>query len=107
MENKDLLRSLPISFLTTHMSHFPFEDAVKDFPIDSINQSIENQPFSYWELLEHIRRMFQEIVEYVVKPDYEFIPTADKYWPLKSDKVVTERVCSSFSSVLFFNTSSV
>jgi len=90
MENTELLRSIPISFLTTHMSHFPFEDAVKDFPIDAINKSIDNQPFSFWELLEHIRRMFQEILDYVVNPDYEFVPTADKYWPLKTGKDVTE-----------------
>lgn len=89
MENIEILRSLPVSFLTTHMSHFPFEDAIKDFPLDSINRSIENQPFSFWELLEHIRRMFQEILDYVVQPDYEFIETTDKYWPLKTGKAVT------------------
>ena len=89
--NKKIVTNILKQFLTTYMSHFDFEEAVKDFPIDSINQIPENSPFSFWELLEHIRRMLNEIQDYIINQNYKYIPSPTLYWPEKSaDPISTE-----------------
>ena len=88
-EDGKVMKSLIEQFLTQYMSHFPFEKAIENFPTDKINEQPPNSPFGFWELLEHIRRLFQDIVDYVFDENYEYIHSDNKYWPAKSNHPVS------------------
>jgi hypothetical protein len=76
------------SFLTGHMAHKNFEDAISNFPIDKINMKIDNIPYTFYQLLEHIRISLNDIVDYISNPNYKFLNWPDDYWPPR-DKIAT------------------
>ena len=77
-------------FLTGRMAHKNFQDAINNFPMDRINTKIDNIPYTFWHLLEHIRIAMKDIIEYVLEPEYEFLHWPDDYWPPKDKKATEE-----------------
>lgn len=63
-----------------------FDEAVSDFPEDKINTIFTNGDYSFWHLLEHIRRTQNDILEFIQNPKYEEKEWPKDYWPEKSRK---------------------
>jgi hypothetical protein len=80
---------LVFQLLTGH-AHMTFEDAVKDFPEAKMNTLFTNGDYTFWHLLEHIRRTQADILNFMVNPDYEEPKWPDDYWPAK-DKKATKK----------------
>jgi hypothetical protein len=82
------VRKFLISLLEgeTHMS---FEDAVKDYPIKEINTFPPNGIYSPWQLLEHIRINQNDILDFIINPDYQQKNWPDDYWPAR-DKMANK-----------------
>ena len=62
-------------------AHMPFRDVVRDFPLDRINDYPPNVPYTPWQLLEHIRRVQSDILEYVQNDPYTDKAFPDEFWP--------------------------
>lgn len=58
-----------------------FEDAVRDFPVGSINAVPPNVDYTPWGLIEHLRVGQRDILEYIRNPRYVSPKWPDEYWP--------------------------
>jgi hypothetical protein len=45
-------------------AHVHFDEVVKDFPVELINQKVEGVPYTPWQVLEHMRLAQWDILEF-------------------------------------------
>lgn len=64
-------------------AHFSFEQAVAGFPVEKINHFPANVPYSYWQLLEHLRITQRDILDYLTDSAYSEPHWPDDYWPAR------------------------
>jgi hypothetical protein len=76
-----ILREQLIQVLTGRNAHFTFNDAVKDFPIDKINDQPPNVPYTPWHLVEHLRITQWDILEFTLNPEHVSPKWPEEYWP--------------------------
>lgn len=84
MKSDAALREELIFELTIGHAHMPFEEAVKDFPEKSMNVVFTNGDYTFWHLLEHIRRTQNDILEFSINPDYKEKEWPKDYWPARN-----------------------
>lgn len=63
-----------------------FDEAVKDYPMDKINEFFPNGEYSAWHLLEHIRRTQHDILDFIINPNYKELEWPKDYWPKKGER---------------------
>lgn len=59
------------------IAFMPFEEAVGSFPDQHVNTKAPNVEYSFWHILEHIRRTARNILD----PEYREMAWPDDYWP--------------------------
>ena len=84
MESEEILRKHLLDLLGGGNAHMPFEAAVADFPLESINALPPNVPYSPWHLLEHLRLSQWDILDFIRNPKYVWRKWPDDYWPAKN-----------------------
>lgn len=62
-------------------AHQDFDGTVRDFPAALRGRRPEGLPYSGWELLEHMRIVQHDILEFIRDPDYKSPPWPEGYWP--------------------------
>lgn len=84
------LRDQLAAYLTQGHAHMSLDDAVKDFPLERINDQAPNSEYTPWRLLEHIRISQHDILEFVRDPKYndtyKDMKWPNDYWPKDGDK---------------------
>ena len=63
-----------------------YQDAVKDFPMDRINDFPPHGQYTPYMLLEHIRLTQKDIIDFMLNPKYKEPKWPDDYWPGKETK---------------------
>ncbi len=63
-------------------------EAVKDFPMNSINATFFNGTYSPWHLLEHMRLAQWDIVDFIKNPGYKEREWPKDYWPVPGTKAI-------------------
>ena len=91
MAGSDILRTQLQELIGGRGAHMPFDEAVKDFPGDAINQRPPNLPYTPWHLLEHIRVAQWDIVDYIQNRAYLAPAWPDEYWPARDATATPER----------------
>lgn len=81
MTENIILREELLFHLTYGNAHMPFEEAVSDFPEDKMNAVFPNGEYTFWHLLEHIRRTQNDILDFITNPDYKEREWPKAYWP--------------------------
>ena len=84
--NDKALRDHLIKLLKGGNAHMTLKEAVKDYPLAKINEVFPNGEYSSWHLLEHIRRTQNDILEFIVNPNYQDKEWPKDYWPARSEK---------------------
>jgi len=77
----DATRGRVIEVLDGGIAFMPFEAAIRDFPAANYNTRPPNVPYSFWHILEHIRRTARNILDYVRDPEYRDMDWPDDHWP--------------------------
>lgn len=77
----DPLRQQLLRLLDGVDAHMPFEDAVKDFPDEAMNERPPNVSYTPWHLVEHLRLTQADILDYVTNPTYVEREWPREYWP--------------------------
>src|SRR6185295_13938871 len=77
----DELRAQLVDLLLRGNAHMSFADAVKDFPLANINDKFPNGSYSAWGLLEHLRITQNDILDFIINPNYQYRPWPQAYWP--------------------------
>ena len=85
-KKEEALRENLTALLTGEMARMPFEEAIKDFPMDRINDRLPNADYSPYGLLEHIRLGQEDIVDFIRNPEYKYKEWPRDYWPPKDKK---------------------
>ena len=71
--------------LRTGDAHMQLDDAVRNFPPAHYNTHPPHTPYSFWQLLEHIRFCQWDILDYVRNPVYQSVPFPEGVWPPPSE----------------------
>lgn len=80
MTDSTLRREL-VRLLETRDTHMTYEEAVANFPDEAINRQPPNVDYTPFALLEHLRLVQLDLVEYVTNPEYEEKPWPEGFWP--------------------------
>lgn len=86
MDKDKILREHIVKLLSGGQAYAPFDAIIKDFPEDHLNTIFPNGTYSAWHLLEHIRRTQNDILAFMVNPDYQEKNWPEDYWPEKGEK---------------------
>ena len=81
MNEQIQLREHLIELLDGKSAHIDLESALKNFPVERINDKPSGSPHSAWQLLEHIRIAQWDILDFSTNPDYKEMKWPDDYWP--------------------------
>src|SRR5687767_9533264 len=76
---KELCNHL-LELLESRSAHIDLETLIKGFPVEKINERIENFPHTAWELLEHIRIAQWDILEFSRDANHVSPEFPDGYW---------------------------
>lgn len=98
MDKDKLLRDHLIKLLKGGNAHMTLEEAVKDYPLSKINDTFPNGEYSSWHLLEHIRRTQNDILEFIVNPNYKDREWPKDYWPARTEKTTKKEWDKTISS---------
>jgi hypothetical protein len=90
MNNDKQLREELAGFLAGGKAHMTVAEAVKDFPLDQINNKPQHVDYTFWHLLEHIRFTQFDIVDFIKNPEYKEPHWPNDYWPEKTAKATEE-----------------
>jgi hypothetical protein len=85
-KKEEIIRQNLLAALTGEYAHMPFEEAVADFPMDRINDTLPNADVTPFHLLEHIRFSQEDILDFIRNPEYKEREWPKDYWPAKSKK---------------------
>lgn len=81
MTDNVVLREQLIQLLRGRNAHLSFGDAVNSFPMEFINTSPLNVPYTPWHLLEHLRIAQWDILEFMRAPEHVSPKWPEGYWP--------------------------
>jgi hypothetical protein len=81
-----VVREQLLQLLRGGNAHLGFDQAIDAFPLEFINSRPPNVPYSPWQLLEHVRIVQWDILEFVRNPDHVSPAWPEGYWPLKDEE---------------------
>jgi hypothetical protein len=87
--SEEVIREQLLELLQGGHAHMAFDEAVRDFPPEAMNQTAPNVSYTPWELLEHIRIAQWDILAFIQDPDHASPDWPEGYWP-SEDKRATE-----------------
>src|SRR5689334_14089351 len=90
MNQEKALREELVFQLTKGHAHMSFAEAVDKFPEEKMNEKFTNGDYTFWDLLEHIRRTQNDILEFIENPQYKDREWPKDYWPEKEKKAMKE-----------------
>lgn len=99
MKTNQKLRKALAYYLEHPHTHASLEDAVRDFPPGFINKKPKGVPYSFWELLEHIRLTQRDIIDFLERADYKEPEWPKDYWPepgAKATKKMWDKTIGEF-----------
>jgi len=77
----DIKRKHLLASMQGRNAHISFEKTIHDFPLDYCNKKISGIQYSCWDLLEHLRIAQQDILDFILNPNYQSKTWPDDYWP--------------------------
>jgi len=92
-----------VKFLRGGQAFAKLEDCIANIPPNLRGKTVENVPYSLWQLVEHIRIAQWDILDFSRNPDYKEIKWPEDYWPKhtepKNDKEWDNSVKGIFSDL--------
>ena len=79
-----LLREQLLHLLNGGNAHMTLDEAVADYPVESMNTVFPNGVYTSWHLLEHIRLSQWDILDFIRNPEYRELEWPKDYWPPQS-----------------------
>jgi len=83
MKEEKFIRDELVFHLLKGNAHMSFEDAVADFPQSKMNAKFTNGDYTFWHLIEHIRRTQYDILDFIINPKYVEREWPKDYWPAR------------------------
>lgn len=80
MKDEQYLRDQLVYLLTGGGAHISFGDTVKNFPENKRGKRIPNLAHTAWQLIDHIRIVQWDIVEFIINPYHISPEFPSGYW---------------------------
>ncbi|MGO9377517.1 MAG: DinB family protein [Dissulfurispiraceae bacterium] len=93
-----VLRDELVALLNGGNAHMGFDDAIAGFPIKAINDKPPHVNYTFWHLLEHMRRAQYDILKFIGDPDY-VSPDYSDFWPAPEMEVTTGQWKKTISAI--------
>ena len=81
MASDDGWKAIVASSLDWEQAHASLDAAIKGLPADLRGKRPDNFPHSVWDLLDHIRRTQNDLLEFCRNPKYAEPKWPEHYWP--------------------------
>jgi hypothetical protein len=91
MKADQVLRDQLLALLKGGNAHMPFDRAVSGFPMEEINHRLPNATYTVWHLLEHLRIVQWDILEFVRNPNHVSPEFPAGYWPAVNEMATPGR----------------
>jgi hypothetical protein len=94
-----VLRQQLFDLLRGGNAHMDVDEIVGDFPLEFINDKVSNVPYSFWQILEHMRIAQWDILEFIRNPSHVSPHYPEGYRPdphEKADKAGWLKTVSDF-----------
>jgi len=91
MKADQVLRDQLLALLKGGNAHMPFDRAVSGFPLEEINRRLPNATYTVWHLLEHLRIVQWDILEFVRDPNHVSPDFPAGYWPAVNEMATPGR----------------
>lgn len=98
IDDKGLKAEL-INYLNGSFTHKNLDEALVGFSEKLINSKPENIPYTFWQLLEHIRITQWDMVDFIHNPDYKEMEWPKDYWPSAEVKATKEMLDDSVRQI--------
>jgi hypothetical protein len=99
MKSDKILRKELLALVKGGQAHMGWK-VLDNFPPEHYNSFATNVDYTFWHLLEHIRLSQQDIVEFILNPDYRERQWPKDYWPPK-DATCTKATWQSTCDGIF------
>ncbi len=83
MDTQQELKQQLLNYLEGEHAHKSLDGAVKGFPTGLMNTRHDGVPYTFWQLLEHIRITQNDVIEFIQNPKYKEKEWPKDYWPKK------------------------
>lgn len=97
--NEKVFRENLINALTKEQAHISLKSALKNLKPENRNKKPSADVHSVWELLEHIRIAQEDIVQYILNPDWISPEWPKFYWPKEKAKISDDEWNNSISKL--------
>lgn len=91
MNENNGLKSELINYLNGSFTHKGIFDAAHGLPENLINAKPEKVPYTFWQLLEHIRISQYDMIDFIRNSEYHEMEWPKDYWPAP-DKTATKEM---------------
>lgn len=81
MDSDTAIRAELINYLENQHTHRSLQDAAADFPEELMNVKPEVVPYTFWQMLEHIRITQYDMLDFIRNKDYKELQWPKDYWP--------------------------
>ena len=88
--SQENLKSDLLEFLSSHPAHIDAIKSFQDLKPENRNKQVENFSHTIWEELEHLRLAQEDIMRYMLIPDWKSPKWPEGYWPQKIQNVTNE-----------------
>ncbi len=81
MNTDKVMRKELLALLQGGNAHMTFDNAVSGFPMEDINRKVPHGNYTVWHLLDHMRIVQWDILEFVRNPRHVSPEFPGGYWP--------------------------
>ncbi|MCK5249504.1 MAG: DinB family protein [Spirochaetaceae bacterium] len=79
--DEKMLQSHLLEMLGGGAAHIGIESALEGFPVKRAGERVEALEHSMWMLVEHLRIVNRDLIDWVTAEEYEEKPYPSGYWP--------------------------
>lgn len=98
MNAENVIRKELSAFLAGGQAHIGFQ-AVAGFPESAYNTKTPNMDYTFWHLLEHIRRAQRDLLDFMINPNYEELQWPQDYWPDPASECTPDQWQETWQSI--------
>lgn len=80
------IREAILDYINKPHTHSSLIEAAKGLPEKFINERPGGLPYTFWQMLEHIRISQWDMVDFMVNPGYKEMEWPKEYWPGDNEK---------------------
>ncbi|MEN6617555.1 MAG: DinB family protein [Syntrophorhabdus sp.] len=91
MDPDKVMRNELLALLKGGQAHMDFDEALVGFPLKEINRQVPNASYMVWHILEHMRIVQWDILEFIRNPDHVSPDFPSGYWPTPGSKATSAR----------------